>query len=280
MNKKNHLMKSIDKIRSLEILLKKSEEIKIENHNEPEFKAWKNLVERTFSKVFDETSFEIQELKNLKFFYQPSISFGGQDLTSEHLKIFRRDCNTLKRLITSYIEELKFEEGIKGNVDSNNIINKIFISHSSKDKDIVEEIIEIIETIGLNSKFIFCSSSEGYGIELGENFLERIKKELDSNTLVVFILSKNFYESPICLCEMGATWVKTNVHIPILLSPFDFTDIKGVIPSTQGFRILDKLKMNSFKEKIENVFSLKPIDNSVWERKRNRILERIERKLA
>lgn len=75
---------------------------------------------------------------------------------------------------------------------------------------------------------------------------------------------------------MGATWIKTNEHIPILVPPFDYKDIKGVIPLTQGFKITEPLKLNLFKEKIEKTFKLKPIDFSSWERKRDRILKRLK----
>ena len=122
---------------------------------------------------------------------------------------------------------------------------------------------------------IFCSSFEGYGVDLGENFLERLKKELDSSVLVIFILSENFYSSPVSLCEMGATWIKTNQHIPILIPPFDFKNIQGVIPLTQGFNINETIKFNLFKESIERYFKLRPIDFSVWERKRDKIINRI-----
>jgi len=77
------------------------------------------------------------------------------------------------------------------------------------------------------------------------------------------------------LCEMGATWIKTSEHIPILIPPFDFENIKGVIPLTQGFKINDSLKLNLFKEKLEKVFDINPIDFTSWERKRDRIIKRI-----
>ena len=159
------------------------------------------------------------------------------------------------------------------------MITKVFISHSSKDKDYVEEVIDLMGTIGLCNDQIFCSSFDGYGIELGENFLERIKSELDEEVLVLFILSKNFYESPVCLCEMGATWMKTSEHIPILIPPFDFKDVQGVFPLTQGFKITDSHKMNLLKQKIERLFNLKQVDNSVWERKRDNALNRLRSKL-
>lgn len=158
------------------------------------------------------------------------------------------------------------------------MVNKIFISHSSKNIFYVEKIIDLLEIIGIKSNEIFCSSFEGYGIELGEDFLNRIKTELNDDVLVLFILSEDFFNSPVSLCEMGATWVTTSQHIPILLPEFDFSDIKGVIPNTQGMKINNSDKLNSFKRKIESLFNLNPLDFSIWERKRNKILDEIKNK--
>lgn len=265
------------KIQSLEKLLEKASEIKRESSSDPDFKVWKNLVERTLMKVFGDESFEVKEFRKLKFFYNPMMSYLGDDHTQEHIRCFRRDFEITKKNIKSYIEELEEEEPIAiSQPIKNTNINKVFISHSSSDKIFVEEIIDLIETIGLNSTQIFCSSFDGYGIDLGQDFLERIKEELNEEILVLFVLSSNFYSSPVCLCEMGATWIKTNEHIPILIPPFDFKDIQGVIPLTQGFKINESLKLNLFKEKLEGLFGLQLIDNSSWERKRDRILKRIE----
>lgn len=51
---------------------------------------------------------------------------------------------------------------------------KIFISHSFKDKEIVEDLIDLLEVIGIKHEQIFCSSIQGYGISLGET--ETIKQ--------------------------------------------------------------------------------------------------------
>lgn len=153
---------------------------------------------------------------------------------------------------------------------SNNLnSSKIFISHSSLDKTKVGALIDLLEAIGVSHSQIFCSSYEGYGVALGENFLDRLKTELNSEVLVLFILSENFYKSPISLCEMGATWIKTNKHIPILIPPFDFCDVKGVFPITNGMKINDKDKLNSFKETIEKEFNLIPKTFTIWEKKRD-----------
>lgn len=272
-----------EKVRLLKKLLIKSEEVKVENSSDPVFKSWKNLVERTFIKVFGKDSTEFEHFSDLNFSYQVMVMFGDSDYTADHLRCFREDFKMLISSINQYIEEIEeqadFEPKIQ--VKDENSISKVFISHASKDADIVEEMIEILETIGLDSNQIFCISFEGYGIGLGENFLDSIKEELSSDSLVIFMLSKNFYESPVCLCEMGATWVLAKEHIPVLVPPLDYSDVNGVIPLTQGFKINESLKLNLFKEKIEKTFSIENVMSmSTWERKRDRIVTRIEKSIT
>ena len=44
-------------------------------------------------------------------------------------------------------------------------MKKIFISHSSEDKEIIGELITLIEGMGVKSEQIFCSSFEGYELD-------------------------------------------------------------------------------------------------------------------
>ena len=150
--------------------------------------------------------------------------------------------NAIKEELDENLDENIEEKNEKAllTVECNSrILNKIFISHATKDKLIVEELIEILESMGIDSTQIFCSSFEGYGIPLGANFLDQIKQELSSDVLVLFVLTENFYDSKICLCEMGAAWALSKQHIPIVVPPLSYQDIQGVIPLTQGLMIND-----------------------------------------
>lgn len=188
----------------------------------------------------------------------------------------------------NFVEGYKIELTEKGKQEKNrnkiktdNVINpqkmkKIFISHSSSDVEYVEQIIFMLEAIEIPSTNIFCSSFEGYGTTLGEDFLDRIKKELNNDVFVIFVLSENFYASPISLCEMGATWINTSYHVPILIPPFDYKDIKGVIPNTHAMKINESEKYNTLKGLLEEKFQKKPISFSIWEKKRKKIITEID----
>ena len=274
-------MNNREKIKLLKKLLDKSKTVKVEDSDDPDFKSWKNLVERTFIKVFGKQSTEFEHFSELEFYFSALIYTDSSDYSADHLNTFRKDFKILIDSINEYI--IEFNDSVEGPEEpllevKVSDITKVFISHSSKDASIVEEIIEILESIGLDSNQIFCSSFEGYGIDLGENFLDTIKSELSSDSLVLFVLSENFYQSPVCMCEMGASWVLSKEHIPIVIPPLGYENIKGVIPFTQGFTLNDPLKLNSFKEKIEEVFEINnKLTFSTWERKRDRICSRIDK---
>jgi hypothetical protein len=274
-------METTQKIQSLNRLLEKSNDVKVEDSSDPEFQSWKNLCERTFIKVFGKDSKEVEQISSLKFFYSPLIGYLGADYSAQHLQCFREDYAVLIKTINLLIEELR-ETG-DNNEDKNairpKILDNIFISHSSKDKDFVQEIIDFLESMGVKPSQIFCSSFDGYGIPLGSDFLETIKQEISKNVLVLFVLSENFYSSPICLCEMGATWVLSRENIPIIVPPFTFDKIKGVIPLIQGLEINDTLKLNLLRDKIIELFGIASQPMSSWERKRDRAIARINQKL-
>lgn len=143
--------------------------------------------------------------------------------------------------------ELVIESQGSDNMNRGTNDKKIFISHSTEDKLLVEPLIDLLEGLGLNSDSIFCTSFEGYKIPYGEDFLGFIKRELSEDTIVLFMLSENFYNSPICMCEMGATWIKSTKHFPILIPPLSYANMKGVISSqTQSLFINNSNELDGF----------------------------------
>jgi hypothetical protein len=155
---------------------------------------------------------------------------------------------------------------------------KIFISHASVDKKIVGELLELLHVVGLKHDQIFCTSFNGYhSIGLGERSLDKIKAELTSNEMVLFVLTSNFYSSPVCMAEMGASWVLSARQIPILVPPFGFSDIRGVLSGEiQSMKITEKGKVNELAETVAKVFDLPTPFNATWEDRRNSILERVQ----
>ena len=164
----------------------------------------------------------------------------------------------------------------------NNKQNKIFISHSSKDIDIVEPFVRLLRTIGVKRDNLFCSSLANYGIPAGENIYNYLASEFNENNLyVIFVLSNNYYDSAACLNEMGAAWVLKNKHQSILLPGFDFSDIKGAIdPRVIAIHLEEDNRnklLGDLKENIIAYLNLLEIDTNEWESDRNDFLDSVDK---
>lgn len=158
---------------------------------------------------------------------------------------------------------------------------KIFISHSSLDKDYVSDIVELLEDLGIRGNQLFCSSIPGYGIPLDEDIYDYLKQQFQEYDLhIIFVLSDNYYKSPACLNEMGATWVLQKRYTTILLPGFDFKEVKGAIDPTKIAIKLDgdsldvKEKLGQLKDSIVQEFSLTSISDIRWEKKRDEFISK------
>jgi len=98
---------------------------------------------------------------------------------------------------------------------------KIFISHSSKDKDIIKQFVEKILRLGcaIEESDIFCTSIESMSIKTGEDLRQHIKNHIILSDYVFLMISKNYIKSTICLNEMGAPWILDKKVKPLLFPP-------------------------------------------------------------
>lgn len=93
---------------------------------------------------------------------------------------------------------------------------KIFISHSSKNKDLVELLVEFFQLgMGINRDDIFCTSLEG-NLPSGEAFIPNIKRGMENGEAVIFLITEEFLNSQFCLAEMGAAWALGKRIYPLL----------------------------------------------------------------
>lgn len=187
------------------------------------------------------------------------------------------DCLKVIKIETSDNKEDKL-------VNSEKMEPHLFISHSSKDLDYIKAFVEFLEDIGMNSENMFCSSIDGYNIKWGENIYDYLSEEFNNrskNLIVLFMLSKNYYDSPACLNEMGAAWVLKKEYRSILLPGFKFRDIEGAInPNDLPISLEDskiRNKLNDIKEQFKEIFELEKINDNKWDNIRDRFIEKINK---
>ena len=180
------------------------------------------------------------------------------------------DDSPAKRILRILIDLKNYKNSVP------KFFDRVFISHSSNDKDIVGPFVKMLSSIGLDRTRIFCSSIDGYGIPQRENIYDFLKREFtEKNTFVVMMMSDNYYNSKPSLNEMGAAWAMSKEYISILIKGFEFNQIEGAVDAQKiGFKIEDKYRLDEFKDNIVKEFRLPSVKN--WQEIKDRFVKEIE----
>lgn len=156
---------------------------------------------------------------------------------------------------------------------------KIFISHSSEDKEYGDILLELLRGLGLNRDEIIYTSNDLYGIPLGKKIYYYLRENIDTDVHIIFLLSDNYFQSVACMNEMGATWLAQKEYTVIGIPGFNFT-CKSFqdccIDSKEMGLIMDNyIRITEFKGIIESEFG-KRIDDLEWQA----LLEKYKKNLS
>lgn len=132
------------------------------------------------------------------------------------------------------------------------ITMKIFISHSTKDWDIVARLSSFLESLSDNIE-VFCSSDSG-AIPTGNDFIQTITTELETCDAFLPLISDHYFKSKFCMIELGFAY--SQLHkldneerqryiYPFCIPPLGSNALQGTplgnieaaqIDSVEGFR--------------------------------------------
>ena len=153
------------------------------------------------------------------------------------------------------------------------IKKKIFISHSSKDKAIIDAFIDKILILGLGFKTedIAYTSREDTGVITGNDIREFIKNNISTSDYVFFMLSKNYRLSEICLNEMGAAWALNRIVKPLIFPDVDYDSIGWLYEVKKAARISNEESLDSLFDEMKESYGLQT-KSSVWDRHKNEFI--------
>lgn len=129
-----------------------------------------------------------------------------------------------------------------------NATDLIFISHKFDCKVFGEFLIDILIKMypPIKSRIIFSSSSD-YGIPQGQDILDYLKTCFRADMHVIFLFSKSFYDSNVCLAEAGAAW-STNKKYSSFVIDIGFSDIDNPINRNQKGAVLVSMQEQDIKD--------------------------------
>lgn len=158
---------------------------------------------------------------------------------------------------------------------------KVFISHSGADIAFVNELVKLLEFLGIDTPDkLLCSSIKGYQIPMSEDFAEYIMKQFyEYNLFVIIVHSRNYYSSTYSLNEMGAAWVLKTDFFSFLVKGFEFKDMDGVINDRTISVKVDQddadARLDELKDKLVPLFKQTGFNSTRWETLRDEFLAKV-----
>ncbi|MEZ4802179.1 MAG: toll/interleukin-1 receptor domain-containing protein [Gelidibacter sp.] len=191
------------------------------------------------------------------------ISSGGDDaenaLKKESVgKIIVRQYNDFEADIRlGRIKTFKKDELYpKARVKDKTLKEGIFLSHSSKDRVVVEKFRDLIliQGLGYNINHIKFTSSDITGVKGGISIPQDLKDFLiNKNGFFIQFISEDYVKSRVCLNEEGAGWVlcPQNQFLSILIPPASIKSLSWIKSLDKGIKLdnSDSLKKMYFERK-------------------------------
>lgn len=130
---------------------------------------------------------------------------------------------------------------------------EIFISHSSRDREIASKLIQVLRnSLNISSQNIRCTSVPGYKLKGGVNTDETLREEVGSCKVMIGIISISSLESVYVLFELGARWGMKLPFKPIVYDDQVFKEIKGPLNNLHIINISNDSEVFQLLEEVSN----------------------------
>ena len=151
---------------------------------------------------------------------------------------------------------------------------RIFISHSSKDQEVVSRFVDSILLLGMkvDSALIAYTSREDTGVAPGESIPEFIQDNIACADIVLMMISDNYKSSEVCLNEMGAALALEKKVVQILLPNMSVDRLGWLRSLDKAIRIDDSNALDSLCEVFEDILDVH-VKLSVWNRNKEEFLK-------
>lgn len=157
---------------------------------------------------------------------------------------------------------------------------QIFISHSGKDKTIVDSFIDLIlqGALSVSIDKIFCTSTDGTKILSGDDWRGSILKALKTAKINFLIITPNYKESEVCMNEMGAAWVTDAKVIPLIVEPINYKTVGVIQEPIQIEKLTDEKSLDRIKDIIQNELSIpsEQIKSDRWTSKKKEFVYKLK----
>lgn len=151
---------------------------------------------------------------------------------------------------------------------------KLFISHSSKDKELAEKVTELLKNaLHLRSEEIRCTTVDGYRLPGGAKTNDQLKQEIHGCTAFVGLISIAATDSMYVLFELGARWGSDKHLLPLLAPGIPTNILKGPISDYNALSCGNRSQLHQLVQELANILKIKPETPSAYESYIDQILK-------
>ena len=157
------------------------------------------------------------------------------------------------------LEQMEAQSNPTRATASNERAISIFISHSSKDIELAEMMIELMRLgIGLTEEDIRCTSVDGYRFEVGADTDVQLKQEVKSSKAFIGLITPSSIESAYVLFELGARW-GADLHLaPVLARGADANFLRGPLSKPNALKATEEAQMHQLVQDIARKIGRSP----------------------
>lgn len=158
---------------------------------------------------------------------------------------------------------------------------KVFISHSSDDKDVVGLFIDLIlkNGLGVSDEDIAYTSATETGVPLGMSIPDYIKENISSCDFGFFMISDKYRKSDICLNEMGAAWALNKRTFPLLLNNEPFKSVGWLYDKNLCTSINNSERLDEIRDEFVDKY-IHSVKTSVWNKNKSTFIEQLSQYLT
>lgn len=151
---------------------------------------------------------------------------------------------------------------------------KIFLSHSSRDKEVAEALIALLRSaLSLKGAEIRCTSVEGHRLAGGADTDDELRREIIEAVVFIGLISEASVESAYVLFELGARWGAGKYLIPLLTHGSEVTLLKGPLSGKNALRCDDLAQVHQLVEEVRRVLSVEAEPAAVYQKQVDQLIE-------
>ncbi len=137
-------------------------------------------------------------------------------------------------------------------------VPKIFISHRHSDVAVVQALVNVLTAaFDIQPTDVRCTSVHPYRLKAGDRTADRLRHELQHAEAVLGIISPDVKASSYVLFELGASWGRAGITLPLLVRGATAADVPAPIGDLHTLSLADAAECHQLVDDLADVVSLK-----------------------